>query len=95
MKKVEIFFIPFLTGTYGEYVAYIFVEFRIKRAGWANYRGATFRLRRKNLELRMENLDIYDFRFAIYDFFFYLRLSAVYANDYCPRLREDDNIISL
>ena len=47
MKKVEIFFIPFLISAYGEYVVYIFVFFRLKRAGRANYRGATFRLMRK------------------------------------------------
>ena len=28
-------------------MAYIFVDFRLKRAGRANYRGATFRLGRK------------------------------------------------
>jgi len=42
MKKVENFFILFSTSTYDEYVAYNFVDFRLKRAYRANYRGATF-----------------------------------------------------
>ena len=46
-KKSRKFFILFSTSTYDEYVAYIFVDFRLKRAGRANSRGATFRLRRK------------------------------------------------
>ena len=33
--------------TYGDKSVYIFVDFRIKRAGRANYRSAIFRLRRK------------------------------------------------
>jgi hypothetical protein len=73
MKKVEKFFIPFSTSTYGVYVAYNFVDFRLKRACQANYRGATFRLMRKTAKLQRlnnENFDIYDLRLAIYDFFF-------------------------
>ena len=46
-RKFENFFILYHTRTYGENSVYIYVDFRIKRAGWANYRGATFRLRRK------------------------------------------------
>jgi len=47
IKKFEIFFIPFHTGTYIKNTVYIFVVFRIKRAGSSNYRGAYFCLRRK------------------------------------------------
>ncbi len=39
MKKVEKFFIPFSTSTYGEYTGYKFVDFRLKRAGTFNSRG--------------------------------------------------------
>jgi hypothetical protein len=42
MEKVKNFSIPFLTSTYGENTIYIFVDFRIKRACRANYRGASF-----------------------------------------------------
>jgi hypothetical protein len=55
MKKVERFFIPFSKSTYGEKAAYIFVDFRIKRACRAYYRGATFRLMRKTAKLHKLN----------------------------------------
>jgi len=41
-RKFEIFFISFSTSTYDESTAYIFVDFRIKRAYRANSRGASF-----------------------------------------------------
>ena len=46
-EKKFIFFILYCTKTYGENTIYIFVDFRIKRACRANYRGATFLLMRK------------------------------------------------
>ena len=40
--NLKIFFIPYHTRTYGENAVYIFVDFRIKRAGTFNYRGRAF-----------------------------------------------------
>ncbi len=45
-QKFEIFFIPYHIRTYNDNSVYNFVEFRLKRACWANYRGATFLFRR-------------------------------------------------
>jgi hypothetical protein len=42
IKKVKNFFIPYHTSTYGENPVYIFVDFRIKRAGCSNYGGGFF-----------------------------------------------------
>ena len=42
-QKFEFFFIPCHTKTYVENAVYIFVDFRIKRAGSSNYGGAPFR----------------------------------------------------
>jgi hypothetical protein len=39
-RKIEIFFIPYHRKTYGENDVYIFVDFRIKRAGSSNYWGS-------------------------------------------------------
>ena len=38
-RKSEKIFIPYHTSTYGENAVYIFVDFRIKRAGSSNYGG--------------------------------------------------------
>ena len=42
MKKLKFFFILCRIDTYGEKTAYIFVDFRIKRAGSSNYGGLLF-----------------------------------------------------
>jgi len=39
MGKLKKFFIPYLTRTYTKKAVYIFVDFRIKRAGSSNYGG--------------------------------------------------------
>ncbi len=38
-RKIEKFFIPYQTSTYGENAVYNFVNIRIKRAGGSNYGG--------------------------------------------------------
>jgi nicotinamide riboside transporter PnuC len=40
--KFKYIFIPYHIRTYGENGVYIFVDFRIKHAGWFNYRGRAF-----------------------------------------------------
>jgi hypothetical protein len=47
-RKIEKIFIPYQTRTYGKNAAYIFVDFRIKRAGSSNYGGRFFWLVAEN-----------------------------------------------
>jgi len=56
IEKVKIFFILYQQSTYDKNAAYIFVDFRTKRACRANIRGATFRPRRKVAKYEIYNL---------------------------------------
>jgi len=53
--NLKFFFIACPAGTYVKNTAYIFVDFRIKRAGSSNSRGAAFCLRQKTAKYEYLN----------------------------------------
>jgi len=59
IKKFENIFIPLPTRTYVKNLVYIFVDFRIKRAGCSNYGGLLFCLRQKTAKNQHYNLNVF------------------------------------
>jgi len=58
MKNLEKFFIPAPTSTYSNNPVYIFVDFRIKRAGSSNYRGKAFLPPAESCQILNKNIEI-------------------------------------